>query len=119
MMFRAERSVLSCIASAKGALVRRVAAASVLALCLFLVYGCGSSTDGTTTSRPPSQPLTGPGGRDYDYGGVEAAQFGTGTEGYWIFTPTESQPPSAPVVVFLHAWTVTDPFVYRGWINHI
>jgi acetyl esterase/lipase len=67
----------------------------------------------------PLQPVSGPGGSDYNYGNVTVNSFGVGEDQYWIFEPSSPKPSSAPVIVFLHGWGITTPAVYRAWINHL
>jgi acetyl esterase/lipase len=71
----------------------------------------------------PGQPASGPGGRDYEFGGVVAVHRGTETTGYTIFEP-EPKPASAPVVVLLHGYLpryepAERESFYREWIDHL
>jgi pimeloyl-ACP methyl ester carboxylesterase len=68
---------------------------------------------------PPKQPQKGPGGFDYKYGSVTMNRYGTGADSYWIYTPQDPVPVSAPVIVFLHGWGGMDPVSYGGWIDHL
>lgn len=67
----------------------------------------------------PPQPLSGPGGSDYNHSAVEVKVYGQGEHQYWIFQPKDPQPVSAPVIVFLHGWGATNPTFYQAWINHL
>lgn len=69
----------------------------------------------------PSQPLTGPGSSDYQYGDVISSDFTsvfTG-DGYWLFEPNLPKPDSADVVIFNHGWGVYNPGPYGQWIEHL
>jgi acetyl esterase/lipase len=68
---------------------------------------------------PPDQPFKGPGGRDYLHAAVSKARLGAGGESFWLYTPDEPRPSSAPVVVLLHGWGGMDPVSYGGWIEHL
>jgi len=69
--------------------------------------------------QAPIQPMSGPGGSDYPHGSTRIAKYGTGDEAYWIITPSDPVPESAPVVVFLHGWGGMLPVYYGAWIEHI
>lgn len=68
---------------------------------------------------PPVQPLDGPGGSRAAH--ADLKQWHGGSEGgeYWVFTPADPIPRSAPLVVFVHGWSVMQPDLYRAWIEHI
>lgn len=68
---------------------------------------------------PPSQPASGPGGKQYVHSGVTKNRYGKGGEEYWIFEPDAPRPASAPVVVFLHGWGGINPMYYGAWIDHL
>jgi len=72
-----------------------------------------------TEPTPPSQPFKGPGGHDYLHASVSKARLGAGADAFWLYTPDEPQPTSAPVVVLLHGWGGMDPVSYGGWIEHL
>ena len=63
---------------------------------------------------PPSQPSSGPGGSDYLHAAVTIENFGEGNDEYWIITPEDPLPSTAPVVVFLHGWGGMTPVA----LNH-
>jgi dienelactone hydrolase len=69
--------------------------------------------------RPPPQPVSGPGGADYAHADVESLRLGDGAEEYWLFTPAEPIPQTAPMVVFLHGWSGINPRCYSAWIRHL
>lgn len=68
---------------------------------------------------PPSQPQTGPGGKQYLHAGVTKNRYGKGGEEYWIFEPDSPRPGTAPVIVFLHGWGGMNPLYYGAWIDHL
>jgi len=69
--------------------------------------------------KPPGQPVKGPGGRQRMHDSVTMARFGMGDSEYWLYTPANPVPPSAPVIVFLHGWGGMDPVSYGAWIDHL
>jgi alpha-beta hydrolase superfamily lysophospholipase len=69
--------------------------------------------------RAPDQPRTGPGGADYRHGSVAVSVHGEGGTQYWLFEPREPKAEKAPLVIFLHGYSVMEPEGYRAWINHI
>jgi pimeloyl-ACP methyl ester carboxylesterase len=71
------------------------------------------------TITSPCQPARGPGGSDYRHSEVKKSVFGQGDTQYWIYEPAAPAPTSAPVIVFVHGWTATNPKVYGGWIKHL
>src|SRR5690349_22017443 len=68
---------------------------------------------------PPSQPATGPGGKQYVHASVTKNRYGNGGQEYWIYEPDEPKPASAPVIVFLHGWGGMNPLYYGAWIDHL
>jgi acetyl esterase/lipase len=46
-------------------------------------------------------------------------RYEAGGDEYWIYEPDSPKPPSAPVIVFLHGWSATNPAIYGGWIDHL
>ena len=68
---------------------------------------------------PPTQPATGPGGKQYVHAKVTKNRYGTGNEEYWIFEPDTPKPASAPLVVFMHGWGGMNPLYYGAWLNHL
>ena len=71
------------------------------------------------TATPPTQPDTGPGGKQYVHAKVTKNRYGTGNQEYWIFEPDMPKPASAPVVVFLHGWGGMNPLYYGAWLDHL
>jgi acetyl esterase/lipase len=76
--------------------------------------------------RPPAQPTSGPGGSNYSYASYTKLGpfYPAGSEGnpallYLIYQPASPQPQTAPVVLFLHGYPVTDPSYYEQWMIHI
>ncbi|AEO74373.1 alpha/beta hydrolase fold domain-containing protein [Pseudomonas aeruginosa] len=72
-----------------------------------------------TPPTPPTQPAEGPGGAAYRHASVHQWHFGEGAREYWVFTPEQPVPGNAPLVIFLHGWSVMQPDLYRAWIDHI
>lgn len=68
---------------------------------------------------PPSQPASGPGGKQYAHTSVTKNRYGKGGQEYWIFEPDAPKPATAPVVVFLHGWGGMNPMYYGAWIDHL
>jgi predicted esterase len=67
----------------------------------------------------PQQPLEGPGSSCYAHQEVRTHDFSMTPQGFWIFEPAEPTLDSARVIVFLHGYSATNPFVYGGWIRHL
>src|SRR5688572_32176427 len=44
------------------------------------------------TATPPTQPDTGPGGKQYVHAKVTKNRYGTGNQEYWIFEPDTPKP---------------------------
>lgn len=74
---------------------------------------------GATPPSPPAQPADGPGGSRVAHADLRQWHGGSAGDEYWIFTPVDPLPRSAPLVVFLHGWSVMQPDLYRAWIEHI
>lgn len=72
-----------------------------------------------TSSRPPEQPVSGPGGAEYRHTEVTKSVYGEGNNQYWVFEPAGPIPESAPLIVFNHGWGAMNPRVYGAWIEHI
>lgn len=89
-----------------------------IALCIALL-GIVASADPAERPSQPAQPEHGPGSAEYTYGAVVAREVKDGAEGWWLFTPSDPTPRSAPVVVFCHGWGAMNPRTYRAWIDHI
>lgn len=68
---------------------------------------------------PPPQPETGPGGKKKPHAAVIKSRYGQGGNEYWIYEPDRPKPKTAPVVIFLHGWSGTNPLYYGAWIDHI
>jgi pimeloyl-ACP methyl ester carboxylesterase len=88
------------------------------ALVLILVL-CSSSVFSFQNVTPPSQPETGPGGKQYPHASVTKNRYGKGGTEYWIFEPDSPKPRSAPVIVFLHGWGGMNPLYYGAWLDHL
>jgi len=70
-------------------------------------------------AAPPTQPAGGPGGAAYGHASVTKTLFGEGAGETWIFEPDQPRPESAPVIVFLHGLSATNPRTYGAWIDHL
>lgn len=71
------------------------------------------------TATSPTQPASGPGGKQYAHAKVTKNRYGTGNQEYWIFEPDMPKPTTAPVVVFLHGWGGMNPLYYGAWLDHL
>ena len=94
---------------------RRIFVPAVLSLTLIFL----SSTVFSQTATPPSQPQTGPGGKQYVHAGVTKNRYGEGGQEYWIFEPDSPKPRTAPVIIFLHGWGGMNPLYYGAWVDHL
>src|SRR5688572_23166045 len=70
-------------------------------------------------ATPPSQPASGPGGKQYAHSRVTKNRYGTGNQEYWVFEPDTPKPASAPLIVFLHGWGGMNPLYYGAWLDHL
>ena len=95
---------------------RRMFVPAVLSVTLIL-FSLTSVSSQTVT--PPTQPQTGPGGKQYPHAGVTKNRYGKGGQEYWIFEPDLPRPSSAPVIVFLHGWGGMNPLYYGAWLDHL
>jgi len=68
---------------------------------------------------PPEQPSSGPGGATYKHQSVKQTRYTYSDLQFWIFEPEKPTPRTAPVIVFNHGWSVTNPKVYGAWIKHL
>ena len=67
----------------------------------------------------PFQPISGPGGSSYQHASVVMHDHADQPEGYWLFTPADPVPETAPVVVFMHGYGGYNPMIYGKWVKHI
>ena len=67
----------------------------------------------------PTQPETGPGGKDYPHRSYTVRKFGEDEKAFWIFLPSEPRPDTAPVILFLHGWLEVDPVGFIAWLEHL
>ena len=88
--------------------------ASFLALILFSL-----TTLSFQKATPPSQPATGPGGKQYAHTKVNKNRYGTGNQEYWILEPDTPKPTSAPLIVLIHGWGGMNPLYYGAWLDHL
>lgn len=70
-------------------------------------------------ASPPSQPLDGPGGSRLAHASVTKNRYDSGSREYWIYEPVDPRPRQAPVIVFLHGWSGTNPAAYGAWLDHL
>src|ERR1041384_4128439 len=95
---------------------RRIFVPALFSIALtFLFLGSASAQIAT----PPSQPLTGPGGKQYTHASVTKNRYGKGALEYWIFEPNSPKPRTAPVIIFLHGWGGMNPMYYGAWLDHL
>ena len=97
-------------------MVRRIFLTAALSLTLIL---SSLTVFPFQTPTPPSQPQTGPGGKQYAHASVVKNRYGTGGQEYWIFEPDSPKPRTAPVIVFLHGWGGMNPMYYGAWLDHL
>jgi dienelactone hydrolase len=86
---------------------------------LTILLALSLTTAFAQSATPPTQPETGPGGKQYVHGGVTKNRYGTGNLEYWIFEPDTPRPAKAPVVIFLHGWGGMNPLYYGAWLDHL
>jgi len=97
-------------------MLRRVFVPVVLSVTL--VFGSLTIVS-SQTATPPSQPQTGPGGKQYLHASVTKNRYGKGADEYWLFEPDSPKPRTAPLIVFLHGWGGMNPLYYGAWIDHL
>src|SRR5918993_761551 len=88
-------------------------------LSLLLVFSSLTIVSSQNSATPPSQPQTGPGGKQYVHASVSKNRYGKGGEEYWIFEPDSPRPRTAPLIVFLHGWGGMNPMYYGAWVDHL
>jgi pimeloyl-ACP methyl ester carboxylesterase len=97
----------------------RKPAALILTIVLFSLTILSATILAVQRPTPPTQPATGPGGKQYAHTSVTKNRYGAGNEEYWIFEPDAPKPASAPVVIFLHGWGGMNPLYYGAWLDHL
>jgi poly(3-hydroxybutyrate) depolymerase len=80
---------------------------------------CGLPLLLNAAPRQPAQPKDGPGGSKAAHASIRESEHGAGATRYWLFEPAEPAPKKAPLVIFLHGYSATNPDPYRAWISHI
>ena len=95
---------------------RRIFVPALFSIALTLLLLANVSAQVVT---PPSQPLTGPGGKQYVHAAVTKNRYGKGGQEYWIFEPDSPKPRTAPVIIFLHGWGGMNPMYYGAWLDHL
>ena len=98
-------------------MTRSVAFVVVLALVSVLLVSAPAMSQHVPT--PPSQPASGPGGKQYAHASVTKNRYGKGGQEYWVFEPDAPKPATAPVIVLLHGWGGMNPMYYGAWIDHL
>jgi len=71
------------------------------------------------TTSSPALAASRPDGANYLHNKVVKSIYGMGATKYYLFEPADPVPDMAPVIVFIHGYTATNPFAYQGWIDHI
>jgi pimeloyl-ACP methyl ester carboxylesterase len=79
----------------------------------------GSEAVHAAKPLPPGQPSLGPGGAEYVHKAVRETRRGEGGEEFWLFEPDQPVAKRAPVILFLHGFSVMEPDGYTGWIEHL
>src|SRR5678815_3067394 len=95
---------------------RRIFVPAILGITLILF---SLNVVSSQSATPPSQPLTGPGGKQYIHASVTKNRYGKGGLEYWIFEPDTPRPRTAPVIIFLHGWGGMNPLYYGAWVDHL
>ena len=95
---------------------RRILVPALFSVTLIVLLLANAAAQSVT---PPSQPASGPGGKQYVNASVTKKRYGTGGQEYWIFEPDSPQPRTAPVIVFLHGWGGMNPLYYGAWLDHL
>jgi acetyl esterase/lipase len=88
-------------------------------LSLLLIFSSLTIVSSQNSATPPSQPQTGPGGKQYVHASVSKHRYGKSGEEYWIFEPDSPKPRTAPLIVLLHGWGGMNPLYYGAWIDHL
>ena len=81
--------------------------------------GVGIKPPGRPQPEPPGSGPAEPGSAQYAHARVATTRLGSGPEEVFIYEPGDPTPASAPVIVFLHGHTVTNPMGYGAWIDHL
>ncbi|HEX2914165.1 MAG TPA: alpha/beta hydrolase fold domain-containing protein [Chloroflexia bacterium] len=78
-------------------------------------------TPAKSDAKQPVQPATGPGGSEYAFKTVGSNSYGSGSQSYYIYEPSNPKPDKPlPLVVLLHGYEGVNPNGgYRLWIEHI
>lgn len=100
-------------------MLRRIVVPVVLSLLLVISSLTIVSSQNSQSATPPSQPQTGPGGKQYIHASVVKNRYGKGGEEYWLFEPNSPKPKTAPLIVLLHGWGGMNPLYYGAWIDHL
>lgn len=100
---------------------RRIFVPALFSVALTFLLLASPFTRGVSaqSATPPSQPLNGPGGKQYVHASVTKNRYGKGGQEYWIFEPDSPRPRTAPVIIFLHGWGGMNPLYYGAWLDHL
>lgn len=103
-----------------ASLLRLAISAAIWLACLEMpgVFASGFARAQGVVGQPPP-PTSGPGSPQYSHAALSLTTHGEGPRQFWIFSPDDPQPTRAPVVVFLHGWSATNPSLYGAWIKHL
>lgn len=85
----------------------------------FLRYGVVVLVVFVSACQRPERRAYGPEGEAYRHERVRKNVIGKGDGECWIYEPSEPTVETAPVVVFYHGWTATNPKAYGAWIKHL
>ena len=88
----------------------------ILGVCVLLTIAAATRAD---TVTQPKQPSSGPGSTWLAHTSVIRERYGVGNAQFWIYEPGNPKPATAPVIVFLHGWSATNPAAYGAWIDHL
>lgn len=56
---------------------------------------------------------------EYPHEEVKSQFFGKDSTAFWLYEPAEPKAKQAPLVIFLHGYSVMTPDAYLDWIEHI
>lgn len=87
---------------------------------LILILLISTSLFAVELPKPPTQPATGYGGKNYKYNQIKIiSSISKGFSGYYIFEPKDYKNTMAPIIVFIHGWAAIKPYAYRLFIEHL
>jgi acetyl esterase/lipase len=94
-----------------------------------LLAGCASAGGSHRARAPQVRPIVGglhavagvrsiAGGLDA-VPGVTQTEIGSGARAARVLIPHHHSEPAPPIVVFVHGWGPTRPFIYKSWLRHL